>query len=142
MNSRRTGCESLVVSTRQMELSIRVLTRKRSRGRAAGRPTKLLRYSATSVITTAVTLSLLAALLLAVTAGWANLVAVGVGSIVSFELNRRWVWRQANGQARWLQLAMFVSLSLVFLGVSSLAAHEVAAALGPHSGSIRRAVVV
>ena len=28
----------------------------------------------------------------AVTAGWANVIATGVGTVPSFELNRRWVW--------------------------------------------------
>jgi putative flippase GtrA len=110
---------------------------KRIHGQAACRITKLLRYGATSVITTLVSLSLLAVLLLAVTPGWANLVAVGFGCILSFELNRRWVWKQSDRQARWLKLLMFVCLSLLFLGVSSLAVHEVAA-LGSRSGAIRR----
>src|SRR5262245_37297396 len=94
---------------------------------------KVLRYSAASIITTVITLLLLGVLLLGVTAGWANLMAVGVGSVVSFELNRRWVWRQTDGRARWLQLLLFVCVSLVFLAVSGLAVHAVASSLGPRS---------
>jgi putative flippase GtrA len=103
---------------------------------------KVLRYSAVSVITTVITLSLLAVLLLGLTAGWANVMAVAIGSIISFELNRRWVWAQADRRARWLQLLFFLGVSLVFLAVSGLAVHEVASSLGPRSGSITRTLVI
>jgi putative flippase GtrA len=115
-----------------------------SRGphREAGRLPKILRYSAASIVTTVITLLLLGVLLVGVTAGWANLLAVAVGSVVSFELNRRWVWKQADRQARWLQLLLFVGVSLVFLAVSGLAVHEVASSLGPRSGSITRTFLI
>ncbi len=32
----------------------------------------------------------------AVPAGWANVVATAAGTVPSFELNRRWVWRQTG----------------------------------------------
>jgi putative flippase GtrA len=111
-------------------------------GRTAARLSKVLRYSATSVITTVISLSLLGVLLLAITAGWANLVAVGVGSVISFELNRRWVWKQSDRKARWQQLLPFVCLSFAFLGASSLAVHAVAGALGPHAGSFTRTFLI
>jgi putative flippase GtrA len=102
----------------------------------------VLRYSAASVITTAITLVLLGVLLLGVTPGWANVVAIGVGSVVSFELNRRWVWKQADRQARWLQMLFFVSVSLVFLVLSGLAVHEVSSSFGPRSRSITRTLLI
>jgi putative flippase GtrA len=85
---------------------------------------------------------LLGVLLLGVTPGWANLVAVACGSVVSFELNRRWVWKQADRRARWLQLLFFVGVSLVFLVVSGLAVHEVTSYLGPRSRSMTRTLLV
>jgi hypothetical protein len=115
---------------------------------------KILRYSAASVITTLVSLGLLAVLLLATTPGWANLVAVAVGSVMSFELNRRWVWQQSNRKGRWMQLLLFICASLVFLGMSTLAVREGEFGIGPtfrfdlaragcrdnHGGRVRRAV--
>jgi putative flippase GtrA len=103
---------------------------------------KVVRYSAASFITTVLTLLLLGVLLLSVTPGWANLVAVGVGSVVSFELNRRWVWKQADRRARWLQLLLFVCVSLVFLAVSGLAVHAVVSSLGSRSRSMTRTLLI
>jgi putative flippase GtrA len=110
--------------------------------RPAPRFSKVLRYGVASIATTIISLMLLAVLLLQVTPGWANLVAVTVGSVVSFELNRRWVWKHSGRRARWIQLLLFVSMSLVFLAGSTLAAREVGAALGPHSGSVTRVLLV
>jgi putative flippase GtrA len=103
---------------------------------------KVLRYGVVSIVTTVLTLSLLGVLLLGVTAGWANVVAVAVGSVISFELNRRWVWAQVDRRARWMQLLLFLGVSLVFLAVSGLAVHEVATFLGPRSGSITRTFLI
>jgi putative flippase GtrA len=104
--------------------------------------TKLLRYGAASVITTVISLALLGVLLFATTPGWANLVAVAVGSVLSFELNRRWVWQRSDRKGRWVQLLLFICASLVFLVVSTLAVREVSSALGPRSGSTLRALAV
>jgi putative flippase GtrA len=111
-------------------------------GRATRPLSKLLRYSAASVVTTVITLSLLAVLLLGVTPGWANVVAVAVGSVVSFEANRRWVWRQIDRRTRWRQLLAFVCVSLIFLALSGLAVHEVVPSLGPRSGSMTRVFLI
>ncbi len=55
---------------------------------------RLTRYAAVSAISTSVTLSLLGALVYtrAMSASWANVVATAIGTVPSFELNRRWVW--------------------------------------------------
>ncbi len=55
---------------------------------------RLRRYAGVSVISTAVSLAVLTLLVGtdAVTVGWANVIATGVGTVPSFELNRRWVW--------------------------------------------------
>ena len=60
---------------------------------------KLVRYATVSVIATAVSLTVLGVLVgtSVVSAGWANVIATAVGTVPSFELNRRWVWH-ANGR--------------------------------------------
>ncbi|HSS08396.1 MAG TPA: GtrA family protein, partial [Acidimicrobiales bacterium] len=57
---------------------------------------KLIRYATVSAISTAVSLTILGTLVAtnATTAGWANVVATAVGTVPSFELNRRWVWKK------------------------------------------------
>jgi putative flippase GtrA len=52
------------------------------------------RYATVSAIATTVSLTILGLLVAtgAMSAGWANIIATAVGTIGSFELNRRWVW--------------------------------------------------
>jgi hypothetical protein len=59
---------------------------------------KLLRYAAVSAISTATSLTVLGLLvgLLNAPAGWANVAATAIGTVPSFELNRRWVWLKRN----------------------------------------------
>ena len=59
-----------------------------------GRLGQLLRYRAVSLIATSTSMLVLGLLVTTrtVTAGWANLIATAVGTVPSFELNRRWVW--------------------------------------------------
>ena len=54
---------------------------------------KLLRYAAVSAVSTATSLTVLALLVGVVNApaGWANVAATAIGTVPSFELNRRWV---------------------------------------------------
>jgi putative flippase GtrA len=57
----------------------------------------------------------------AMTPGWANVVATGVGTVPSFELNRRWVWGN-HGQPSWRrQVLPFVALSFAGLAISTWA---------------------
>jgi putative flippase GtrA len=109
--------------------------------RARLRLSKLLRYGVASIVTTILTLALIGLLLLNLTPLVANLVAVGVGSVVSFELNRRWVWRQAEAGLDWRQPLLFIVISLLFLVVSSLAVREVVTAL-PRGDSLWRSFAV
>ena len=102
--------------------------------------TKLLRYFAASAVTTTITFVLLGLLLIRLTPGWAYLAAVGVGTIVSFELNRRWVWKQSS--RRRTDLFSFLGASVAFLVLSTLIVHEVASLVDPSSGSTVRAVIV
>jgi putative flippase GtrA len=121
---------------------MRMPTIPQALSRTAGRLPKVLRYGAASVVTTVFSLSLLAVLLLDVTAGWANLVAVGIGSIISFELNRRWVWKDISSKARWLQLTLFMALSLLFLGLSGLAVHEAGSLFDLRPHSLTRSLII
>jgi putative flippase GtrA len=102
------------------------------------RSAKLIRYSAASVVTTLLSLALLSLLLFEVSAGWANFAAVGAGSVISFELNRRWVWKGTGSGRLWGKLAVFVAASLTFMLLSTLAATAVASAVGhPHATALR-----
>ena len=103
---------------------------------------KLLRYGAASLLTTAVSLGLLAVLLWTLTPGWANLIAVGIGSFISFELNRRWVWKHKHHGTMWAQLMVFAVASLIFLALSTLAVRRVSEALGPHSAATLRTLAI
>jgi putative flippase GtrA len=84
---------------------------------------KLVRYAAVSVIATAVSLSILGILVASrtVSAGWANVIATGIGTIPSFELNRRWVWRKAGQRSLLAEVGPFSVLSFAGLALSTLA---------------------
>jgi putative flippase GtrA len=84
---------------------------------------RLLRYAAVSAISTAVSLSILGALVAtrATTAGWANAVATGVGTVPSFELNRRWVWNKGGRRSLLAEVAPFGAMSFAGLGLSTVA---------------------
>lgn len=106
------------------------------------RYSRVARYGAASFFTTVTSLVLLAVLLQWTTPGWANLVAVGAGSIISFELNRGWVWKRSNSTVRHVQRALFVATSVGFLGLSVLAAHEVGGTIPARDGDAWRATVI
>jgi putative flippase GtrA len=84
---------------------------------------KLVRYAAVSAISTTVSLSILAVLVAtaAATAGWANVIATTVGTIPSFELNRRWVWGRTGRRSLWAVIGPFCALSFTGLALSTLA---------------------
>ena len=89
---------------------------------------KLLRYSAVSGVSTASSLSILGLLVggFGVDAVLANLVATAVGTVPSFELNRRWVWLKRGRRSVIGQIAPFCALSFAGLVLSTLAVHFVA----------------
>lgn len=90
---------------------------------AIGLVVKLARYTTVSAISTATTLSLLGVLVLAkaLSPGWANLVATGVGTIPSFELNRRWVWGKGGRRSMGKEVLPFCLLSFSGLALSTAA---------------------
>ena len=84
---------------------------------------QLVRYSAVSGVSTTTSLVTLGVLvgLVGAPAMLANVVATGIGTVPSFELNRRWVWR-ANGRRRILtQVVPFCVLSFTGLVASTVA---------------------
>jgi putative flippase GtrA len=78
-----------------------------------------------SSLSTATTLTVLGLLVgvAGAPAGWANVVATALGTVPSFELNRRWVWSAPGRRSLLRQVAPFGALSLAGLGLSTLAVH-------------------
>jgi putative flippase GtrA len=86
---------------------------------------RFIRYGSVSAISTTVSLVVLGVLVggLAFPAIWANVISTAVGTVPSFELNRRWVWAH-NGQRSLLRQALpFGLLSFSGLILSTLAVH-------------------
>jgi putative flippase GtrA len=88
-----------------------------------GRFRQLVRYSAVSLISTIVSVIVLGVLVgtNSMSAGWANVVATACGTIPSFELNRRWVWKRHGGRRFGAEVIPFTGLSFAGLGLSTLA---------------------
>lgn len=84
--------------------------------------TQLIRYGAVSLVATATSMLVLGALVMTrtVTAGWANLIATAVGTIPSFELNRRWVWGKHGNRSIGREVIPFAVLSFAGLGISTV----------------------
>jgi putative flippase GtrA len=100
------------------------------RPRHRARLAKFVRYASVSAISTVTSLTVLGVLvgLLRVDAVVANVVATAIGTVPSFELNRRWVWSQRGGDRRLTQLVPFCALSFGGLVLSSIAVHLASAA--------------
>ena len=83
---------------------------------------QLVRYGAVSVVATTTSLTVLGTLVYSglLTSGWANLVATAVGTVPSFELNRRWVWGKRGHRSTAAEIGPFVALSFTGLGLSTL----------------------
>jgi putative flippase GtrA len=84
---------------------------------------QLLRYGSVSAISTSVSLVVLGTLVATTSmpAAWANVAATGVGTVPSFELNRRWVWAKTGKRSMGGEVIPFVVLSFAGLGLSTLA---------------------
>ena len=92
---------------------------------------QLVRYGTVSAIATTTSLIVLGALVAtrSLSAGWANVVATAVGTVPSFELNRRWVWRQRGRDSITAQVVPFAVLSFAGLALSTLTVTATAAAV-------------
>jgi putative flippase GtrA len=84
---------------------------------------QLLRYGAVSIVATTTSLVVLGILVTtrALSPGWANVVATAVGTVPSFELNRRWVWHRHGSASTRREVIPFVALSAAGLVLSTLA---------------------
>ena len=96
---------------------------------------RLVRYGAVSVITSTLSLSVLGVLVATHTlpAGWANVVATAVGTVPSFELNRRWVWGRSGRRSVLAEIGPFCAMSFLGLALSTLAV-SLASAFAVSSG--------
>ena len=83
---------------------------------------QLVRYGAVSLIATSTSMIVLGVLVATrtVTAGWANVIATAVGTIPSFELNRRWVWGKTDSRSVGREVVPFIVLSFAGLGISTV----------------------
>jgi putative flippase GtrA len=90
---------------------------------------RLIRYASVSVVATATSLTVLGLLvgLAGAPAGWSNVAATAAGTVPSFELNRRWVWRKRGRRSLASEVVPFVLLSFAGLVVSTWAAHAAGA---------------
>jgi len=81
-----------------------------------------LRYGTVSVIATVTSMTVLAVLVTATAmpAGLANVIATAVGTVPSFELNRRWVWRKTGTRSLRGEVGPFWALSFAGLALSTL----------------------
>lgn len=84
---------------------------------------QLVRYGAVSVIATSTSLVVLGVLVSTrlLGPGWANVVATAVGTVPSFELNRRWVWGRHGAASTRREVLPFAALSAAGLVVSTVA---------------------
>jgi putative flippase GtrA len=89
---------------------------------------RLIRYAAVSVVSTTTTLVTLGALvgLVGMAATWSNVIATAVGTVPSFELNRRWVWNNDGRRSFVGQVVPFCVLSFAELVASTVAVGVVA----------------
>ena len=89
-------------------------------GRATLR--RLVRYTGVSAIATSTSLVVLFVLvgIVGLPAIWSNVVATAIGTVPSFELNRRWVWQRQGRRSLLGQIIPFTALSFTGLLVSSV----------------------
>jgi putative flippase GtrA len=84
---------------------------------------RLVRCFSVSVLTTLISLAVLALLagVVGVPAWQANVLATAVGTVPSYQLNRRWVWGLRHGSDWRREIAPFWGLSFAGLALSTLA---------------------
>jgi len=86
---------------------------------------RLLRYGSVSAISTVTSLLLLGMLvgMVGFPATWSNVIATAVGTVPSFELNRRWVWAHSGQRSLLRQALPYLLLSFAGLIISTVAVH-------------------
>jgi putative flippase GtrA len=85
---------------------------------------KMLRYTLVSIISVIVSQVVLAIMFGAFhwTAKSANIMATAVGTVPSYELNRKWAWGKRGKSHLWKEVVPFWSLSFIGLAFSTWAA--------------------
>jgi putative flippase GtrA len=108
-----------------------------------GQMRHFVKYALVSVVATMTSLTTLGLLvgLCGWSSVWANVLATAVGTVPSFELNRRWVWSQRGQRVRLAQVVPFCALSFAGLVVSTLAVHVAADATTSSSRLVHTAAV-
>jgi putative flippase GtrA len=104
--------------------------------RRSGRLATLLRYGAVSGVATSTSLVVLGVLVgvVGISATMANVLATTVGTVPSFELNRRWVWAHTGRRSIARQVLPFAALSFAGLVLSTLSVRLVST----HTASLSR----
>jgi putative flippase GtrA len=115
----------------------------RSLGSLLLRRRQLLRYAAVSAISTLTSLTVLGLLVGVWRMGAvaANLAATAVGTVPSFELNRRWVWSKSGRRSVGREVAPFCALSFIGLLLSTVTVRA-ASVLSAHSGPLLHTAAV
>jgi putative flippase GtrA len=96
-----------------------------------------------SLVSTTTSLVVLGVLVggFAAPAAWSNVVATAVGTVPSFELNRRWVWGRRGRRSLASEVVPFCVLSFGGLVLSTLAVHVAAGATATWSRAAHTAAV-
>ena len=104
---------------------------------------RLAKYASVSAISTATSLSVLGVLVgvLSMPGVLSNFVATAVGTVPSFELNRRWVWSRDGRPSFARQVVPFCALSFAGLVISSVAVHFAGAATSSSSRLVHTGAV-
>lgn len=94
-----------------------------ARARVDSLTRRVVRCLSVSVLTTGLSLVTLAVLTtsLAVSAWAANVVATAIGTVVSYRMNRRWVWSRHDASDVWREVVPFWALSFAGLVLSTVA---------------------
>jgi putative flippase GtrA len=104
---------------------------------------RVLRYGSVSAISTVTSLTVLGVFVgvFGFSALWSNVIAVAIGTVPSFELNRRWVWSQSSPRSLLRQALPYCLLSFSGLILSSIAVHVAANATTNSTRLIHTAAV-
>jgi len=113
------------------------LVKDRIVARAGRHLAQILRYSAVSAISTTISLTILGVLVAtrSVSAGWANVIATGVATVPSFELNRRWVWARKGPRSIHKEAVPYFALTFTGLGLSTLLVSTAVGVASAHHAS-------
>lgn len=114
--------------------------------RVDGPAHRVVRCASVSVLTTGISLTLLAVLTASVgmTAWVANVTATAVGTVVSYRLNRQWVWGRRDRSDPWREILPFWLMSFAGLALSTalVAAADAWATAARLAGGVHTVVVL